>query len=145
MHFSFNQPNNLHYYCHRLLSSEYTNTDFVALAILNDDEVILVLLLCCCWSFGMPCRVQAPRKMTASNVVAGDGLHVDHTGWVVTAPSSVRSCFVLQNGGYVVPHPHVLGRTATRYRVPWGPVPRSVVWSKQSAPREGGREIRKSS
>ena len=28
----------------------------------------------------------------------------------------------VQNGGNVVPHPHVLGRTTTRCRVHWGPV-----------------------
>ena len=50
----------------------------------------------------------------------------------------------VQDGGYVVPDPHVLGRTATRCRVHWGPV--SGWWCGPSRvhPWEGGREIKKS-
>ena len=46
----------------------------------------------------------------------------------------------VQNGGHAVPHPHVLGRTATRYRVPWGPVPGRWCGPSRVYPRrEGGK------
>ena len=68
---------------------------------------------------------RSPKSATATIVSLGAGAAVHKAGKV-------------QNGGYVVPHPHVLGHTATWYRVHCGPGVQLVVWSKQSVPL-GGR------
>ena len=48
---------------------------------------------------------------------------IDHNAALARQPGAVVQSRQGSEGGYVVPHPHVLGRTATWYRVPWELVP----------------------
>ena len=54
-------------------------------------------------------------------VKTGDGI-LSSSARDCVAGAVVYKAGKVQNGGYVVPHPHVLGRTATWCRVHWGPV-----------------------